>query len=229
MQEVEIFIKWKIGERPRREPQNIPVFHHFNKEKGIIHSPSSPWGGAEISFFAGCGSTSYRRFEDNVTYFQLSFRGQERMTRDIFLTLMSVFFGATMPGKILRQRLRSCKTNEDKFTMQTRCVLCGGRENQQLRSVYTFQSERQQYPDDFPSAKEDGFNLEDNIIFDTFARHVKPLQQKYEKMIQYINNPNMTDHEFLVQTFSFCRLGMWFDINFESFDNFNELRRLLDK
>ncbi len=224
LQEIEVRISWE-GEARGEERRNVPVFYHFDKEKCVLKDPWRPWGGIEVSYFAGCGSSSIQRFDLHADEFRFSLRTQEKLTQGTFHAAVDLMFGGTRAGKILRERIGG---TERAFKVDTRAILWGGSETMEKRAVYTYSSERRRFPEDFPpSAEWGGKGFLDYFWRDFYSRWVSIIQEKYVKMVEFVNDPTLEDMEFLVNCFDYCMLSIWFDVEYEHLRDIGRLRALL--
>ncbi len=224
LQEIEIRILWEEEARGE-ERRNVPVFYHFDREKRVLEDPLRPWGGIEVSYFAGCGSSAIQRFDLHANEFRFSLRTQEKLTQGTFHAAVDLMFGSTSAGKILGEKMRG---PERTFKVDTRAILWGGSETMEKRAVYTYSSERRHFPRDFPPSTEwGGKGFLDYFLRDFYHRWVSNIQEKYVKMVEFANDPTLEDMEFLGNCFDYCMLSIWFDVEYEHLRDIGRLRALL--
>ncbi len=229
MQEIEIRITWE-GETRGRKRRNGRVFYHFDREKRLLEDPSRPWGQIEVSYFAGCGSGSFHLFDLHANTFHFSLRTQEALTPATFHAVLDLMLGSTRAGKILRRRIGG--TNLDRgaaFKVDTREILTGGRETRKHSAVYTYSSERRQYPEDFPEPAEWGKKGFLTYFLQSFYEsRVSVVQEQFVKMVKFLDDPTQEGTDFLEHRYEYPLLGVWFDIKFEQLENIELLRLFLD-
>lgn len=209
-QEVELEITWEPAGEPGRR-RNVSCFYHYERERGLLRDKSSPWGNVEVSYFSSCSSPCLRNFDDEARSFKFFLRTQEFVTENAFGLLVEHLWRRTRAGRILARRMEGGSKGD--IRIRTRSTLCGGREEQGEKAVFTTKATEFACPADFPSEDRDIFLKK--ALLQYYRRDMTDLQEKYRRMLNYIKTDHLESGEFLLNVFSFCRLATWYDVNFD--------------
>ncbi len=176
----------------------------------------------EVSYFSSCGAPYAQNFDSEARTFKFSLRTQEFVTENGFVLLVDRLLHCTRAGTILARRMEE-QAGED-IQIRTRCILCGGRELQGEKAVFT-STVSEITCRAHERASEDRAAFLKNVFLKFYRRNVCTLQEKYQRMLSYIKEENVENREFLMNVYTFCRLGTWYDVKFDEVGNVD--RRLL--